>query len=118
MIPKGNRGNAISILKNDQIVDTTPDQNDFVSTHITCFDSYDLENDIFELRHSGGNNDVSIFVNIVHEGVTSQLLFGSKLDLTWINIDGDDLECLTNKESTNFIRIKNKNIIESQCIGW
>ena len=117
MIPKGNRGNAISIVKNDQIVDTTPDQNDFVSTHITCFDSYDLENDIFEIRHSGGNNGVTIYVNIVHEGITSQLFFGSKMDLSWVTIDGDDLKCLENIESTNSIRIKNRNIIDSQCIG-
>ena len=46
-------GNAITILLNDQVVDTTPAFEDFVETYKTCFDSFDYENDIIELRNEG-----------------------------------------------------------------
>ena len=45
VIPHGsNRGDAISILKNGQLVDTI--KRNFIVTHKTCFDSFDVENDI------------------------------------------------------------------------
>ena len=40
VILHSNKGDAISILTNDQVVDTTPRLNNFTETHRTCFDSF------------------------------------------------------------------------------
>ena len=60
-------GDEINILKNDQIVDTIPANNVF-DTHTTCFDSFDLATDIFELRHGGNNNGNEIHIDLVNKG--------------------------------------------------
>ena len=105
------------ILRNDQVVDITPGFPNFVNNHQICFDNFDLQNDIFELRHSGGNNGVTISVNLIYQGVTSQLLFGLDADLSSIKIDGDGLKCKINVEASYNLRILNGKIIESECIG-
>lgn len=60
-------GDEINIFKNDEIVDTIPAGNVFV-THTTCFDSFDLTNDIYELRHSGNNNGNEMHIDLVNKG--------------------------------------------------
>ena len=117
VIPQGNQGNSILILQNGQVVDITPGLSNFENNHLICFEDFDLQSDIFELRHSGGNNGVTISVNLIYQGVTSQLLFGIQADLTWIKIDGDGLQCKTDVEAAFTLRIKNGKIIESECIG-
>ena len=116
LIPRGNRGNAVVILKNDEIVDTTPALNNFVANHLTCFDSFDLENDIFELRN-GGDDAVSVAINLINRGVSKTLKFGLNIDLTATAIDGDHLYCREDAEVSSSIRIRNGEIIKSQCIG-
>ena len=116
MTPQGNRGNAVIILKNDVIVDTTPALNDFVASHVTCFDSFDLENDIFELRN-GGDNAVVLTINLINRGVSKSLKFGLHTDLIKIAIDRDSLYCRENAEAVSSLRIKNGNVIDSECIG-
>ena len=116
MIPRGNLGNAIVILKNDEIVDVTPAFGDFVASHVTCFDSFDLENDIFEIRN-GGYDAVLLIINIINRGVSTSLKFGLNGDLTKIAIDRDPLYCNEDGEAASAIRIQNGNIIESECIG-
>ena len=114
--PHANKGNAISILKNDQVIDTTPSLNNFNEAHQTCFDSFLPSHDIIELR-SGGNNGVRISVKLINNGITSQLFFGKNADLTSVWIDGNRNRCSEQKELTSSIRIQNGNIIGSQCIG-
>ena len=104
-------------MRNDQVVDITPGLPNFKTSHKICFENFDQQNDILELRHSGGNDGVTISVNLIYQGVTSQLLFGLKADLTWIKIDGDGLKCKKDVEAAYTLRILNGKIIESECIG-
>ena len=116
MVPRGNAGNALKILKNEEIVDTTPAFNNFAASHLTCFDSFDLENDIFEIRN-GGNDAVSLAINLINRGVSTSLKFGLNGDLTMIAIDGSPVYCREDAEAANAIRIQNGNVIDSECIG-
>ena len=52
IIPAGDIGNAVSVLKNDAEVSKTPETSSFVNTFRQCFSSFNLQNDIIELRHS------------------------------------------------------------------
>ena len=116
MIPRGNRGEPVAILKNEKIVDTTPAFDDFVGSHVTCFDSFDLKHDIFELRN-GGTDGVSLAINLLHKGVSTSLKFGLNGGLTKITIDGNQLHCREDSEAASAIRIQNGNVIASECIG-
>ena len=111
-----NEGDAITILRNDEVIDTTPAYADFVNTHETCFESFDMKNDIFELRN-GGTDRVKISVILNHGGMTTQLMFGSNEDLTQIWIDGNKMNCASSWETTPSIKIQNGNIVRSACKG-
>ena len=108
-------GNGVSILKNGQVVDTTPAQKNFVATHTTCFDSFDLRNDIIELRN-GGNHGLTISVNLINGRLNTQLLFGKNADMTKLRIDGDHNGCREDYEKSSNIKIKNGIIIKSACV--
>ena len=116
MIPHSNKGDEISILKNNQVVSTTPGFHDFNEAHRTCFDSFLPSRDIFELRN-GGKNGVRISVKLINNGISSQLFFGQNADLTSVIIDGNNNVCSDQKEITSAIRIHGGRIIESECIG-
>ena len=109
-------GNGISILKNGKVVDTTPAQKNFVETHTTCFDSFDSQNDIIELRN-GGNHGLTISVNLIIGRVNTQLLFGKDADMTWLKIDGDHNGCREDYEKAGLIKIQNGIIAKSACVG-
>ena len=109
-------GSAISILKNDQIVDITPAYDDFVNTHKSCFDFFDAKNDIIELRN-GGNDRVAFQVNLIDAGVRTQLRFAKNADRTTIHMAGDEDWCYEKWESTPAIKIQDGKIIESACIS-
>ena len=109
-------GSAISILKNDRIVDTTPADDYFVNTHKSCFDFFDVKNDIIELRN-GGNDRVAFQVNLVHAGVRTQLRFAKNADQTTVHMSGNEDWCYDLWESTPAIKIQDGKIIESACIS-
>ena len=108
-------GSAVSILKNGQVVDTTPAQKNFAETHTTCFDSFDLQNDIIELQN-GGNHGLTISVNLIHGRGNTQLLFGKNADMTWLKIDGDHNGCWEAYEQAGVIKIQNGVITKSACV--
>ena len=116
LIPQGNRGHAVVILKNNEIVDETPAFSNFVVSHLTCFDSFDIENDIFELRN-GGIVGVTIAINLINRGVSRTLKFGRSANLTKVTIDENSLYCQDDAESVFNIRIRNENVFESECKG-
>ena len=116
VIPHSNKGDAISILKNDQVVDTTPRLNDFNDPHRTCFDSFLPSHDIIELR-DGGNDGVRISLALIYNGISTQLLFGQNADLTSVVIDENGNECRKQREITSKIKILDGKIIESECTG-
>ena len=116
VIPDSNKGNEISILKNNQVVDKTPRLNDFNDAHRTCFDSFLPSHDIIELRN-GGTNGVRISLNLKNHGISTQLFFGQNADLTSVVIDGNNNECSELKEITSAIKIHDGRIIQSECIG-
>ena len=116
IIPHSNKGNEISILKNNQVVDTTPRLNDFKEAHRTCFDLFLPSHNVIELRN-GGKNGVRISVKLINNGISSQLFFGQNADLTSIVIDGNNNQCDDQKEISSAIRIHDGRIIESECIG-
>ena len=116
LTPTNNKGNAVGILRNDKIVDTTPAFDDFVAKHVTCFDSFDLKNDILELRN-GGIDAVTLAINLRNKGVSTSLKFGLNGDLTTIAIDQNSLYCNEDGEAASTIRIQNGKVIESECIG-
>ena len=133
VIPQGNHGEAITILKNDQVVDSISAQPWFTKPHTTCFDSFDLENDIFEIRIDGNgdawhHDGTSVFINIINQGVTIPLRFGSNENADWILLDGDlntyprsgdavtdGWYCRTSSEGALAVRIQNNKIIGSFC---
>jgi len=129
IVPGANKGNAISIVKNHEIFDITPSHDNFINTHETCFYSLDIENDIIEL-HNGGNDGVEISVNLIFNGMTTQLLFGPNAESTRTAIDGNGFRCKSAEEMkseglgddslseiSQFIRIQNGKIIQSACTG-
>ena len=103
-------------MKNNEIVDETPAFSNFVDSHLTCFDSFDLENDIFELRN-GGDDAVTLAINLINRGVSTPLKFGRNANLIKVAIDANSLYCRDDAEAAFNIRIQNENIIKSQCIG-
>ena len=116
MTPHSNKGDEIFILKNNQVVDTTPRLNDFNEAHRTCFDLFLPSHDIIELRN-GGLNGVRVSVKLIHNEVTSQLFFGQNADLNSVVIDGNNNQCSEQREITSAIRIQDGRIIESECKG-
>ena len=101
-----------------------PSQPGFTSAVTTCWNDFNFKNDIVELRHNGGGDGVSIHVNLIKEGVSTKLLFGSNANIDWITLDNgpitsdakDGLYCIAAREAAYAVRIQKGNIIESQCI--
>ena len=114
--PHANKGDEIFILKNHQVIDTTPRLNDFNAAHRTCFNSFLPSDDIIELRN-GGNDGVQISIELITNGIKTQLFFGENADLTSVIIDGNNTECGEQIEKTSAIKINDGAIIESECIG-
>ena len=114
--PHANKGDEIFILKNDQVVDTTPRLNDFNEAHKTCFDSFLPSDDIIELRN-GGKNGVRISLKLINNGISTELFFGKNADLTSVVIDGNNNACDEQNEVTSAIRIHDGRLIKSECIG-
>ena len=93
-----------------------------------CFNKNDepnVTNDIFEIRHAGGNDGTSIHVSIIDEETREDLLFGQNADIDYIIIDGaldssgrglDGLFCNDNSEASFSLKIQNGAIIESECV--
>ena len=125
LIPQGNKGDGILILKNGVVAKSIPSKPYFTSNQTICWNAFDFENDIVEIRHNGGDDGVSIHVNLIHEGVSTKLLFGSNADIDWITLDSgpirsspdasDGLYCQVAKEAAHAIKIQNGKIIESEC---
>ena len=114
--PHSNKGDEIFILKNDQVVDTTPRLNNFNGVHRTCFDSFLPSHDIIELRN-GGKDGVRISLELILNGTSTQLFFGQNADLTSVVIDGNNNKCGDHKEITPAIKINDGRIIKSECKG-
>ena len=94
----------------------TPGKRSFKKSHIQCFNSFDAENDILELRR-GGDDGVEISVNLVDNGIISKLQFGRNADLDIVEIDTSQDVCGESFESANAIRIQNGVIIKSACVN-
>ena len=80
-----------------------------------CFDTFDVENDILELRPTG-TNGVSISVNLNDNGTITQLLFGRDENVNWIELDTSHPRCKEDSESARFVKIQNGHIIKSHCL--
>ena len=78
---------------------------------------FDLSRDIYELRN-GGKNGVRISLQLIKNGISTQLFFGKNADLTSVVIDGNNNKCREDNEVTTGIRIHDGKIIESKCKGW
>ena len=103
-------------MKNGKVVSTIPALSEFDKAETFCFELFDVEKDIIELR-STGKNGREISINLIDGGVTRQLLFGPNADKPWIYIDDNQIQCTSDEESTNVLKIKNGIIIQSACIG-
>ena len=115
VIPHSNKGDAISILKNDQVVDTIRDLN-FNEVHRTCFDLFFPSHDMIELRN-GGENGFQISLNIINNEKSTPLRFGPNADLTSVFLDVNNNRCSEQIEITSAITIHDGRIIKSECIG-
>ena len=125
LIPQGNEGDGILILKNGVVAKSISSKPYFTSTVTICWNAFDFENDVVEIRHNGGEDGVSIHVNLIYEGVSTKLLFGSNANIDWITLDSgpissspkasDGLYCQAAKEAAYAIKIQNGKIIESEC---
>ena len=106
-------------MKNDEVVSTTPAFSEFDKAQTICFDLFDVEKDIIELRGTG-NNGREISINLIDGGMTKQLFFGQNADEPWIYIDSNLIQCTSDgpedEESTNVLKIQNGIIIQSACI--
>ena len=94
----------------------TPAKRSFIKSHHQCFNSFDAENDILELRR-GGDDGVEISVNLVNNGIISKLQFGRNADLDIVEIDTSQDICGESFESANAVRIQNGVIIKSACVN-
>ena len=112
-------------MKNDVVEATIPAKPNFTSTRKTCWDDFYFQNDIVEIRHNGGDDGVSIKVNLINQGVSTKLLFGSNADIDWIILDSDQNDgnygddgnwCLSSNEAAYAVKIQNGQIIQSQCV--
>ena len=114
------------ILRNGQKIDTL--QQAF-EDYSRCFDKNDepnIANDIFEIRHSNGDDGVNLHISIVDEETRTELLFGLNADQDSIFLDssygslagqsGDGHYCLADGEGASSIKFQNGVIIESECI--
>ena len=93
-----------------------------------CFDKNDypnVANDIFEIRHAGGDDGTGIHVSIIDEETRKDLLFGQNADIDFIIIDSsigstptgkDGNYCYDDREGAASIKIQNGAIIESECV--
>ena len=111
---RSNTGNAISILKNDQIVDEISAYRTNGMIHRKCFDTFDVENDILELRPKG-TDGVSISIYLNNNGTITQLLFGIDVNVNWIELDDSHPRCSIDSESAQFVKIQNGHVIQSHC---
>ena len=112
-------------MKNGVIASAIPSKPYFTSTQTICWNAFDFENDIVEIRHNGPNDGVRIRVNLIYEGVSTKLLFGKKGTTLWITLDtgpissdsdaSNGLYCQAAKEAAHAIKIQNGKIIESEC---
>ena len=80
-----------------------------------CFDSFDVENDILELRPKG-TDGVDVSVNLNNNGTITTLLFGANRRTDLIELDTSHPRCTENDESAQFVKIQNGNTIHSKCI--
>ena len=125
----GNPGNNLLVLHNDQEIGTLAEGfEDFYRCFIKN-DEPNVANDIFEIRHNGGDDGASIHVSIVDEGTRTDLLFGPNADLDSITMDSssvwsavahipgrDGNYCLKESEAASSIKFQNGVIIESECV--
>ena len=123
----------ISTFRNDQLVDTTLAAENEINR--ICFDSFDIENDIIEIRnegtfyedysfedaHSVGRypdfNFTEIHISFINgEQINgTQLLFGPN-ERPYIHL-GNFLWCDEYEEYVPAFKIKNETVIESACTG-
>ena len=80
-----------------------------------CFDSFDVENDILELR-AKGSNGAAVSVNLNINGTITKLHFGANRSTDWIELDAWSPRCLEEDESARFVKIQNGHIIHSTCV--
>ena len=112
---RNNKGDAISILKNNQVVDLIPAYRTRGAIHMKCFDTFDVVNDILELRPEGSNG-VDISVNLNNNGTITKLLFGPDGSMDWIELDTSHPRCIDGEsESAKFVKMQNGRVIQSQC---
>ena len=98
-------------------METFSGNGDSNQTHLICFDRFNMEQDVFELKYGSGNNSMEISVNLINRGVSKKLHFGKNANLDSTIIDENNLSCREDQEITNVIRIQNGTIIESECVG-
>ena len=124
IIPMANKGEKFSLLRSGVFIKTIPEN--FASTIRTCFDYFDFKNEILTLYFNGFGVGVHIHVDLINEGVTTRLLFGSNAEVDYISLDStyntgaygeNGLYCLTTREATDVLKIQNGKIIESECIN-
>ena len=80
-----------------------------------CFDSFDVENDILQLRATG-IDATSISVKFNNNGTITKFLFGPNGNKDWIVLDNNDSVCNEEEEKAKFLKIQNGQIIHSKCI--
>ena len=112
-------------MRNGVVAGSIPSKPDFTETRKFYFGDFDFKNDIIELRHNGGNDGTTIHVDLIDQGVSTRLLFGSNADIDWIRLDSDFSDpqfqydgwfCTATREGAYAIKIQNGIIIESECI--
>ena len=118
---------SISIFQNRLKVETKFES--FNWAHLRCFDEYNFQKDIFEIRHKGPHKvskkfysnifkkifKSTISVKIINKGIPYHLKFGEKRNLNSVTISAIDKTCDENFESTSSIYLRNGEIWESEC---
>ena len=104
------RDNNILVMRNDKVVDIILGNKTSIEAQMTCFDSFNIETDIYELQYGKSIINEEISVKLINRGVVKQLLVGLKTDF-------EDPICLPGKISTPSITIQNGSLIASECKG-
>ena len=114
----GNQKQNISLSRNMEVIELTEKLEGEKWYYLTCFDFYNIQKDIIEIRNKGDKefSSITVSVKIIDKGKPHDLKFGLNKNIDVISINEKNQSCTKSFEEAAFIRIKNGTIIWSECV--
>ena len=114
----GNEKQNISLSRNMEVIELSKKLEGEKWYYLTCFDFFNIQKDIIEIRNKGDKDVSSIIVSvkIIDKGKPHDLKFGLNKNIDVISINEKNQSCTTSFEEAAFILIKNGTVIWSECV--